>query len=62
MTGKEYLEIMNENGWKRTKLVKILEESIRVLEKNGKTDEAEECKWLIFDVAEREQRLGMEYL
>ena len=62
MTGKEYLEIMNENRWKRSKLVKILEESIRVLDKNGKTGEAEEAKWLIFDIAEKEKAQGWDFL
>ena len=62
MTGAEYLAIMNENGWKRSKLVKILEESIRVLERNGKTEEAEEAKWIAIDIAEQEKEQGYLFL
>lgn len=62
MTGNEYMEIMNENGWKRSKLVRLLENQIAIFNKNGLGYEAEEVKWLIFDIAEREQRLGMEFI
>jgi len=62
MTGKEYLEIMNENNWKRSKLVKILEQQVKIFEQNGMKDHAEETKWLIFDIAEREQRLCIDFM
>lgn len=62
MTGKEYLEIMNENNWKRSKLVRLLEKQVQVFEKHGMTDHAEETKWLIFDIAEREQRLCIDFM
>lgn len=62
MTGNEYMEIMNENGWKRSKLVRLLENQIAIFNKNELDYEAEEVKWLIFDIAEREQRLGMEFI
>lgn len=58
MTGKEYLAILKENDWKRSELVCLLENQVGILEKNKLQDEAEETKWLIFDIAEIEKKLG----
>lgn len=58
MKGKEYLAILKENDWKRSELVCLLEKQVGILEKNKLQAEAEETKWLIFDIAEIEKKLG----
>lgn len=58
MTGKEYLAILQENGFRRTKLVRILEQQVAVFEKYKLHDQAEMTKWHIFEVAEIEKERG----
>lgn len=59
MDGETYLEILKENGLKRSKLVKLLEKQVAILYKNNLIDMAEETKWLAIDIAEFEKKNGV---
>lgn len=59
MDGETYLEILKENGLKRSKLVKLLEKQVAILYENDLTDLAEETKWLAIDIAEFEKKNGV---
>lgn len=58
MTGEEYLSILKENGLKRTKLVRILEQQVAIFEKYNLYDQSEMTKWHIFEIAEIEKERG----
>lgn len=57
--GETYLEILKENGLKRSKLVKLLEKQVAILYENNLIDMAEETKWLAIDIAEFEKKNGV---
>ncbi|MDT2451045.1 hypothetical protein [Enterococcus avium] len=59
MDGETYLEIIKENGLKRSKLVKLLEKQVAILYENNLIDMAEETKWLAIDIAEFEKKNGV---
>jgi hypothetical protein len=59
MDGETYLEILKENGLKRSKLVKLLEKQVAILYENNLIDMAEETKWLAIDIAEFEKKNGV---
>lgn len=58
MTGKEYLAFMQEGGYKRSKIVRLMEEQVAILEKNGMTEKAEITKWEILELAKLEKEKG----
>lgn len=60
MTGKEYLMIFQENGLQRSKLVRFLENQIKILDKN-KIDSTE-TKWIAIEIAEKEKEQGFVFL
>ena len=60
MTGKEYLMIFRENGLQRSKLVRFLENQIKILDKN-KIDSTE-TKWIAIEIAEQEKLQGYPFL
>lgn len=60
MTGKEYLMIFQENGLQRSKVVRLLEKQIKILDKN-KIDSTE-TKWIAIEIAEQEKLQGYPYL
>ena len=60
MTGKEYLMIFKENGLQRSKLVRFLENQIKILDKN-KIDSTE-IKWIAIEIAEKEKEQGFVFL
>ena len=60
MTGKEYLMIFRENGLQRSKLVRFLENQIKILDKN-KIDSTE-TKWIAIEIAEQEKEQGFVFL
>ena len=60
MTGKEYLMIFQENGLQRSKLVRFLENQIKILDKN-KIDSTE-IKWIAIEIAEKEKEQGFVFL
>lgn len=60
MTGKEYLMIFEENGLQRSKLVRFLENQIKILDKN-KIDSTE-IKWIAIEIAEKEKEQGFVFL
>ena len=60
MTGKEYLMIFQENGLQRSKLVRFLENQIKILDKN-KIDSTE-TKWMAIEIAEKEKEQGFVFL
>ena len=60
MTGKEYLMIFRENGLQRSKLVRFLENQIKILDKN-KIDSTE-TKWMAIEIAEQEKEQGFVFL
>lgn len=62
MDGETYLEILKENGLKRSKLVKLLEKQVAILYENNLIDMAEETKWLAIDIAEQEKTQGYPFL
>lgn len=62
MTGKEYLEIMEYEGFYRSTHVRLLEKQVQIFEKNGMHDHAEETKWLIFEYADLEKQLGIDFM
>ena len=59
MDGETYLEILKENGLKRSKLVKLSEKQVAILYENNLIDMAEETKWLAIDIAEFEKKNGV---
>lgn len=56
MTGKEYLMIFRENGLQRSKLVRFLENQIKILDKNE--IDSTETKWIAIEIAEQEKAQG----
>lgn len=60
MTGKEYLMIFEENGLQRSKIVRFLENQIKILDKN-KIDSTE-IKWIAIEIAEKEKEQGFVFL
>lgn len=60
MDGKTYLEIFKENGLQRSKVVRLLEKQIKILDKN-KIDSTE-TKWIAIEIAEQEKLQGYPYL
>lgn len=60
MTGKEYLMIFEENGLQRSKLVRFLENQIKILDKNE--IDSTETKWIAIEIAEQEKTQGYPYL
>lgn len=60
MTGKEYLMIFRENGLQRSKLVRFLENQIKILDKNE--IDSTETKWIAIEIAEQEKTQGYPFL
>ena len=60
MTGKEYLMIFQENGLQRSKLVRFLENQIKILDKNE--IDSTETKWMAIEIAEQEKAQGFVFL
>lgn len=60
MTGKEYLMIFQENGLQRSKLVRFLENQIKILDKNE--IDSTETKWIAIEIAEKEKEQGFVFL
>ena len=60
MTSKEYLEIFAENKLERSKIVKLLEKQIRLLD-SLKIDSTE-TKWIAIEIAEQEKTQGYPFL
>lgn len=60
MTGKEYLMIFRENGLQRSKLVRFLENQIKILDKNE--IDSTETKWIAIEIAEQEKLQGYPFL
>lgn len=60
MTGKEYLMIFEENGLQRSKLVRFLENQIKILDKNE--IDSTEIKWIAIEIAEKEKEQGFVFL
>ncbi len=60
MTSKEYLEIFAENKLERSKIVKLLEKQIRLLD-SLEMDSAE-TKWIAIEIAEKEKEQGFVFL
>lgn len=60
MDGKTYLEIFTENKLQRSKIVRLLEKQIKVLDKN-KIDSTE-IKWIAIEIAEKEKEQGFVFL
>lgn len=60
MTGKEYLMIFRENGLQRSKLVRFLENQIKILDKNE--IDSTETKWIAIEIAEQEKSQGYPFL
>lgn len=60
MTGKEYLMIFRENGLQRSKLVRFLENQIKILDKNE--IDSTETKWIAIEIAEQEKTQGFPFL
>lgn len=60
MTSKEYLEIFAENKLERSKLVKLLEKQIRLLD--SLEMDSTEIKWIAIEIAEKEKEQGFVFL
>ena len=60
MTSKEYLEIFAENKLERSKIVKLLEKQIRLLD-SLKIDSTQ-VKWVAIEIAEKEKEQGFVFL
>lgn len=58
MTGKEYLAFMQEGNYKRTQIVRLMEQCVALFEKNGMREKAEITKWEILEIAEIEKEKG----
>ncbi|BAK95161.1 hypothetical protein [Tetragenococcus halophilus] len=58
MTGKEYLAFMQEGNYKRTQIVRLMEQCVALFEKNGMRKKAEITKWEILEIAEIEKEKG----
>lgn len=62
MDGQTYLAIFKENDLVRSDLVRILENQVKVFEKNSMPANAEEAKWLAIEIAEEEKAQGYPFL
>lgn len=62
MDGQTYLAIFKENGLVRSDLVRILENQVKVFEKNSMPANSEEAKWLAIEIAEKEKAQGYPFL
>lgn len=62
MDGQTYLAIFKENGLVRSDLVIILENQVKVFQKNNMSANAEEAKWLAIEIAEEEKAQGYPFL
>ena len=60
MTSKEYLEIFAENKLERSKIVKLLEKQIRLLDSIEM--DSTEIKWIAIEIAEKEKEQGFVFL
>lgn len=60
MTSKEYLEIFAENKLERSKIVKLLEKQIRLLD--SLEIDSTETKWIAIEIAEKEKEQGFVFL
>ena len=60
MTSKEYLEIFAENKLERSKIVKLLEKQIRLLD--SLEIDSTEIKWIAIEIAEKEKEQGFVFL
>ena len=60
MTSKEYLEIFAENKLERSKIVKLLEKQIRLLD--SLEMDSTEIKWIAIEIAEKEKEQGFVFL
>ena len=60
MTSKEYLEIFAENKLERSKIVKLLEKQIRLLD--SLEIDSTETKWIAIEIAEQEKSQGYPFL
>ncbi len=60
MTSKEYLEIFAENKLERSKIVKLLEKQIRLLD--SLEMDSTETKWIAIEIAEKEKEQGFVFL
>ena len=60
MTSKEYLEIFAENKLERSKIVKLLEKQIRLLD--SLEIDSTEIKWVAIEIAEKEKEQGFVFL
>lgn len=58
MTGKEYLAFMQEGNYKRTQIVRLMEQCVALFEKNDMREKAEITKWEILEIAEIEKEKG----
>lgn len=58
MTGKEYLAFMQEDNYKRTQIVRLMEQCVALFEKNDMREKAEITKWEILEIAEIEKEKG----
>ena len=60
MTSKEYLDIFAENKLERSKIVKLLEKQIRLLD--SLEIDSTETKWIAIEIAEKEKEQGFVFL
>ena len=60
MTSKEYLEIFAENKLERSKIVKLLEKQIRLLD--SLEMDSTETKWIAIEIAEKEKEQRFVFL
>lgn len=60
MDSKTYLEVFADLKLKRSKMVKLIEKQIRILDKNNL--DSGEFKWLAIDIAELEKEQGYPFL
>lgn len=59
MDGETYLAIFKENQLQRSKLVRLLEKQVMILNENDLMEMAEETKWLAIEIAEYEKENGV---
>ena len=60
MTSKEYLEIFAENKLERSKIVKLLEKQIRLLD--SLEMDSTEIKWIAIEITEKEKEQRFVFL
>ena len=60
MDSKTYLEVFADLKLKRSKMVKLIEKQIRILDKNNL--DSGEFKWLAIDIAELEKEQGYPFI